>query len=221
MPVAGEADNVVSALWNLVWIPVFSLRSPERTVVACVLPDKPKASSARGLADEEELFQKSMWVLKQCCDDRFVILFNPPVVSDKKSSIRRWSMGRFVTSSNDVDKNVWVNNSELYLAARVTRTLARRQRPSPLTFPGGGRITKGQKRQQASTMGAPAGSPRCIFLWSVYFLPPPSSRGRSFDARGSTSQGSVGIPRSPQNFSPPVEGGGLGMGHGLSAGLSA
>lgn len=89
-----------------------------KTAIVCILPDKPKVSSARGLADEEECLQKSMWNLRQHCDNRFVLLFNPPATSDKKSAVRRFSMGRFVVSTTDVDTNEWLSNSELCLAGR-------------------------------------------------------------------------------------------------------
>ena len=38
-------------------------------------PDTPKASSKRGLADEEQEIQNSFWTLKQFCDVRYILPF--------------------------------------------------------------------------------------------------------------------------------------------------
>ena len=93
-------------------------RNPGKSMVIMILPDRAKASSARGLADEEDSIQKALWNLKQHCDNRFVMLFNPPATSEKKSGVRRFSMGRFVITNSSLEDNDWLQNSELCLAGR-------------------------------------------------------------------------------------------------------
>ena len=49
-----------------------------RNIGVCDFPDVPKASSKRGLADEESDIQTAMWSLKLNCDVRYVQPFELP-----------------------------------------------------------------------------------------------------------------------------------------------
>lgn len=72
--------------------------SVHNTVCVLTLPDKPKASSHRGLADEEAKIQKELWSLHQMCDHRWMLPWDLPDASSFHSNSRRWVSGRLVAS---------------------------------------------------------------------------------------------------------------------------
>ena len=50
--------------------------NPERNMGVLDFPDQPKASSKRGLADEEHEIQSAMWSMKLHVDTRFILSFD-------------------------------------------------------------------------------------------------------------------------------------------------
>lgn len=67
--------------------------SPLKHVALVELPDVPKKSAKRGLADEESAVQTQLWALKQRCDTRFIVPFDVPQVADAKCTRRRTGLG--------------------------------------------------------------------------------------------------------------------------------
>lgn len=119
-----------------------------RNVGLADFPDAAKASSKRGLADEEADIQTAFWSMKLNLDNRFVLPFDlhpsgeslakrrtgvglssfdfaftsiaclSVMICDDFSLERRWSMGRLVVPNELVDDNVFLNCSELSTAGR-------------------------------------------------------------------------------------------------------
>ncbi|CAJ1438354.1 unnamed protein product [Effrenium voratum] len=77
---------------------------------ACLLemPDIPRESAKRGLADEERSIQDNLWNQLQHCDCRYIINFDVP----------RWSAGRMVVQADALSENIFINHSELAVAGR-------------------------------------------------------------------------------------------------------
>jgi hypothetical protein len=93
--------------------------NPGKNACAAVLPDLPKQSSKRGLADEVDMIQKSCWSLKLHCDTRYIECFDlPDARSEVNSCKRRFSDGRIIVNHSAVEDNPWLNSSELSLAGR-------------------------------------------------------------------------------------------------------
>ena len=95
--------------------------SPLKTITCLTTPDVPKASSAHGLADEESSIQPVLWGLRQYCDARWIITFDPAPNSAPFTGMRRWSQGRFVVNFDAKEENVWLNNSEFSIVGRPLR----------------------------------------------------------------------------------------------------
>ena len=52
------------------------------------MPDIPRDSCKRGLADEEQSIQQSLWALQQFCDSRYIVNFEVPTGTEQKCSLR-------------------------------------------------------------------------------------------------------------------------------------
>lgn len=63
--------------------------SPTRTVALVELPDMPKKTSKRGLADEEAEVQNTLWGLRQHCDCRWFMPLDIQAQADGHSARRR------------------------------------------------------------------------------------------------------------------------------------
>jgi hypothetical protein len=95
--------------------------NPLKTITCLTMPDVPKASSAHGLADEESSIQQVLWGLRQYCDARWIITFDPAPNSAPFTGMRRWSQGRFVVNFESKEENVWLNSSEFSIVGRPLR----------------------------------------------------------------------------------------------------
>lgn len=62
--------------------------NPARHIGIVELPDTPKKSSKRGLADEEADLQQTLWGLRQSCDVRWVMPFDIHPSADAQTSRR-------------------------------------------------------------------------------------------------------------------------------------
>ena len=82
-----------------------------------LLPDHPRASSLRGLFDEEKQILESLFGFKQHCETRFIDLFTREPRGEQRSSLRRFSSGRIVVNADSVEKNRWLN-AELSICGR-------------------------------------------------------------------------------------------------------
>ena len=52
------------------------------------MPDVPRHSCKRGLADEEAAVQQCLWALQQHCDDRFIVNFDGPAAMESRCTVR-------------------------------------------------------------------------------------------------------------------------------------
>ena len=66
--------------------------SPAKSVGLIELPELPKKSSKRGLADEEAELQNILWSLRQSCDGRWMIPFNVQTAADQQTNRRLGKM---------------------------------------------------------------------------------------------------------------------------------
>lgn len=63
--------------------------APARTVAMIELPEIAKKSSKRGLADEENELQTSLWAPRQSCDVRWICPFNVHPSADAQTNRRQ------------------------------------------------------------------------------------------------------------------------------------
>ena len=89
-----------------------------------VMPDNPRASSLRGLHDEEKQIADNMWENKQFCDVRWIELFERTKSSDAKSNSKKFGFGRIVVNFEAMQDNPWLLCSELAVAGRPVGELA-------------------------------------------------------------------------------------------------
>ena len=93
--------------------------APEKSMAVCTLPDTPRETCARGMSDEERLFDEELWACGQFTDPRWFI---PHECADDRSAAhsicRRWVCGRLVVADKAKAKNEWFMQSEIALARR-------------------------------------------------------------------------------------------------------
>jgi hypothetical protein len=114
--------------------------NPDPNATIVVMPDLPKASSLRGLYDEEKQIQENLFANKQYCDTRWVELYDRGPKSDGKTNARRFGTGRVVVGHDAIDTNSWISESELAVAGRplnenIQSTISRLPRGQELLVP--------------------------------------------------------------------------------------
>jgi hypothetical protein len=82
------------------------------------LPDIPKASSMRGLWDEETQISSALFANKQHHDTRWVELYSRPKNSASKATGRKFGMGRIAVNYDHMSTNPWLEASELAVNGR-------------------------------------------------------------------------------------------------------
>lgn len=60
----------------------------KRNVCLLELPEFPKKTSKRGLADEEAEVQNALWAARQCCDTRWICPFGVHPTAENQTSRR-------------------------------------------------------------------------------------------------------------------------------------
>ncbi|CAK9095526.1 Uncharacterized protein SCF082_LOCUS44871, partial [Durusdinium trenchii] len=95
---------------------------PTRNVGVIEVPEAPKKTSKRGLADEESDLQQTLWGLRQACDNRWFVPFEIQASADAQTARRRFSFGRLVVNKEAESDNPWINNSEFGSAGRPLGT---------------------------------------------------------------------------------------------------
>ena len=83
-----------------------------------IMPDLAKASSEKGLADEEQQILDNFWALEQDMDCRWIELWNRPRGSEMKSFSKRVGWGRIGVAKQHAKNHIVLLNSELSLAGR-------------------------------------------------------------------------------------------------------
>ncbi|CAK9075739.1 unnamed protein product [Durusdinium trenchii] len=91
---------------------------PQRHVGLVELPEYAKKASKRGLADEEQELQNTLWSLRQTCDSRWICPFDIHPSADAQTNRRRFSTGRLVCNMDGAEDNIFLTSSELGTAGR-------------------------------------------------------------------------------------------------------
>ena len=80
-------------------------RQPTRNVGVIEVPEAPKKTSKRGLADEESDLQQTLWGLRQACDNRWFVPFEIQASADAQTARRR-KLCEMITQHNIALRNI-------------------------------------------------------------------------------------------------------------------
>lgn len=83
-----------------------------------LMPDLPRSSCARGLADEEAQIQRFFWEQQMHIDSRWVHVFDVEDRSASMTQLRRFTCGRISVHHDAVNDCSWVTESELAVCGR-------------------------------------------------------------------------------------------------------
>ena len=92
--------------------------NPIKNMCIAYLPENPKASSLRGLYDEDKAITDALFANEQWSDAKFIELFKRPRKSGSKSNSRLVGEGRIVVNHAARSENIWMQSSELATKGR-------------------------------------------------------------------------------------------------------
>ena len=99
-------------------VSIINESNPELAASIIIQADYAKDSSLRGLYDEERQLFEELFSLNQQCETRFIEVWGRENrKADLRSNMRRFGMGRIVTSAVNSSSNAWLG-SELAVYGR-------------------------------------------------------------------------------------------------------